>query len=117
VTRIRPANDAELAATAADKKKEADEENLTEVSVPADKERAQLIEGSAVQTAPLWEPAGGTVHCKVVIDSQGKVSDLETGVQLCEAVPWSQFRYQAPVQGGKPVRVKTEVEVRFDARK
>jgi hypothetical protein len=32
-------------------------------------------------------------------------------------VPWSQFRYQPPVQNGHPVKVSTEVEVRFDPRK
>ena len=86
-------------------------------SVAADKQRAFLIEGPTVQTAPLWEPAGGTVRCKVVINPEGKVSELETGIQLCETVPWSQFRYQPPVQRGHPVKVKTEVEVRFEPRK
>jgi hypothetical protein len=57
------------------------------------------------------------VSCKVVINSQGKVSELESGTQLCEAVPWSQFRYQPPVRGGRPVKVSTEVEVRFEPRK
>jgi hypothetical protein len=42
---------------------------------------------------------------------------LETGAQLCEAVPWGEFKYPPPVQGGKPVRVKTEVSVQFEARK
>ena len=90
---------------------------MPEVSVAADKQRALLVEGPTVLEAPLWQPAGGTVRCKVVIDGEGKISDLQTGVQLCEAVPWSQFRYQPPVQGGRPVKVKTEVEVRFEARK
>jgi hypothetical protein len=57
------------------------------------------------------------VLCKVVIDSEGKVSELGTGMQLCEAVPWSQFRYKPAVQGGHPVKVNTEVEVRFEPRK
>jgi hypothetical protein len=57
------------------------------------------------------------VKCKVAIGKDGKIAELETGMQLCETVPWSQFRYQAPVQKGKPVIVKTEVEVRFDPRK
>lgn len=109
VTRIQPAT--------ADAKKEADESNISEVSVAADKQSALLIEGPTVQVAPLWQPAGGTVSCKVVIDSQGKVSELETGTQLCEAVPWSQFRYQPPVRAGHPVKVSTEVEVRFEPRK
>ena len=108
VTRIRPATSAESSAASAEPKKEAaaEEKNIPEVTVPADKQRALLIEGPTVQTAPLWEPAGGTVHCKVVIGPEGKISELETGVQLCEAVPWSQFRYQPPVQGGHPVKVR-----------
>jgi len=110
VVRIQPTDSAGSAAPKEDK-------DLREVSVPADKQRASLIEGPTALTAPLWEPTGGTVSCKVVINSEGKISDLETGKQLCEAVPWSQFRYQPPVQGGHPVKVSTEVEVRFDARK
>jgi hypothetical protein len=94
-----------------------EEKDIPEISVPADKQRASLIEGPTVQPAPLWEPAGGTVLCKVVIDSTGKISDLSTGMQLCESVPWSQFRYQPPVQRGHPVKVNTEVEVRFEPRK
>ena len=86
-------------------------------SVAGDKQRAFLIEGPIVQTAPLWERTGGTVRCKVVINPEGNVSELETGMQLCETVPWSQFRYQPPVQRGHPVKVKTEVEVRFEPRK
>jgi hypothetical protein len=53
----------------------------------------------------------------VVIDPEGKISDLESTTQLCESVTWSQFRYQPPVQGGHPVKVKTEVEMRFEPRK
>jgi hypothetical protein len=93
------------------------ESAVPEVSVAADKQRAFLIEGAGVQTAPLWDPAAGTVRCKVVINPQGKVSELQTGIQLCEAVPWSKFRYQPPVQRGRPVKVKTEVEVHFEPRK
>lgn len=95
---------------------QADENDIPEVSVPADKQHALLIEGPTSLTAPLWEPAGGSVSCKVVI-SEGKVSELDTGAQLCETVPWSQFRYQPTVKGGRPVKVKTEVEVRFEPRK
>ena len=113
VTKLTPVPSKEGGAAS----KAAEEKDIPEVSVAADKQRALLIQGPAVQPAPLWEPAGGTVRCKVVIDQEGKISDLETGVQLCEAVPWSQFRYQPPVQGGHPVKVKTEVEVRFDPRK
>lgn len=119
VTRLQPVSSTENGADSATSKKDAEnkEKDLPEVSVPAEKQRALLIEGSTVQAAPLWEPAGGTVLCKVVIDSEGKVSELGTGMQLCEAVPWSQFRYQPPVQGGHPVKVTTEVEVRFEPRK
>jgi hypothetical protein len=88
-----------------------------EISVPADKQRALLVEGPAVLPAPLWDPAGGAARCKVVIDEEGKIAQLDSGAQLCETVPWSQFRYQPTVQSGHPVRVNTEVEVRFDARK
>jgi len=98
-------------------KKEAEEPEIPTVSVPADKQRALLVEGSPVQTAPLWEPAGGTIRCKVIINREGKISELETGAQLCEAVEWSKFRYQPPVKAGHPVEVRTEVEVRFEARK
>jgi hypothetical protein len=87
------------------------------VTVAAAKQRALLVEGPTVQTAPLWDPAGATVSCAVLLGTDGKIEELQTGKQLCEAVPWAQFRFQPPVQGGHPVKVKTEVEVRFDARK
>jgi len=119
VTRIRPVTATEGGGASAPPKKEAavEEKNIPEVSVAADKQRALLIEGSPVQAAPLWEPEGGTVSCKVVIDPEGKVSELESTAQLCETVAWSKFRYRPTVQGGHPVKVKTEVEVRFEARK
>jgi hypothetical protein len=119
VTRIRPVTSTASSTAAAEPKKDAavEEKDLPEVDVAADKQRAFLIEGPAVQTAPLWEPAGRTVRCKVVISPEGKIAELETGVQLCETVPWDQFRYQPPVQGGHPVKVRTEVEVRFEPRK
>jgi hypothetical protein len=88
-----------------------------EVSVAADKQRALLVEGPTVLTAPLWEPAGGTARCKVLIDEEGKIGELNSGSQLCETVPWSQFRYKPTVKGGHTARVNTEVEVRFDPRK
>ncbi len=87
------------------------------VSVPADKQSALLVEGPTTLPAPLWEPAGGTARCKVVIDEDGKIAELDSGAQLCETVPWSKFRYQPTVKGGHPVKVNTEVEVRFDPRK
>jgi hypothetical protein len=119
VTRLEPVTSKENGADSAEPKKDAegDEKDVPEVSVAADKQRAFLIEGPTVQTAPLWEPAGGTVRCKVVINPKGKVSELVTGIQLCEIVPWSQFRYQPPVERGHPVKAKTEVEVRFEPRK
>ena len=116
VKTLRPATPEEIAAEP-NKDPAAEGEGVPEVSVAAEKQRALLIEGPTVQTAPLWEPAAGTVRCKVVINPEGKIIELETGAQLCEAVPWAQFRYQPTVQGGHPVRVKTEVEIRFEPRK
>jgi hypothetical protein len=115
VTRLQPVASKEGGTAEPKKDKEADD--TPEVPVAPEKERALLIEGPTVQTAPLWAPAGGTVHCKLIIDKEGKISELETGAQLCESVPWSQFRYKPTVRGGHPVKVKTEVEVRFEARK
>jgi hypothetical protein len=113
VTRIEPVTD-----TAKEKKDvDSNKKMAPEVTVPADKQRALLIEGPTVLPAPLWEIAGGTARCKVVIDEEGKIAELNSGAQLCETVPWSQYRYHPTVQGGHPVRVKTEVEVRFDAKK
>jgi len=96
---------------------EDEEKEAPNVSVPADKQRALLVAGPTVLTAPLWEASGGTARCKVIIDEEGKIAELDSGAQLCETVPWSQFRYQPTVKGGHPVRVNTEVEVRFDPRK
>ncbi len=117
VTRLLPVTSKESGAVSAEPKPGAEEKDIPEVSVPAEKQRALLIEGPTVQTAPLWEPAGGTVRCKILIDTEGKISELQTGAQLCEGVRWSQFRYQPLVQRGRPVKVKTEVEVRFEPRK
>ena len=119
VTRIGPVTSKESGAASAEPKKEAaaEEKDIPEVAVAADKQSALLIEGSPVQPAPLWEPEGGTVRCKVIIDPEGKISELESTAQLCETVPWSKFRYKPTVQGGHPVKVSTEVEVRFEARK
>lgn len=119
VARIRPLNSTEGGGASAEPKKAeaAKDEDVPEVTVAADKQRALLLEGPTVQPAPLWEPAGGTVQCKVIIDTEGKISELETGAQLCESMPWSQFRYKPTVQRGHPVKVKTEVEVRFEPRK
>jgi hypothetical protein len=114
VTRIQP-----VTSDSATQKKEAGdgEKQAQSVSIPADKQRSLLLEGPSVLTAPLWEPAGGTARCKVIIDEEGKIAELDSGTQLCETLPWSQFRYKPTLKGGKPVRVNTEVEVRFDPRK
>src|ERR1700728_653580 len=111
VTRIQPVS----AADAAKQKKdsEADEKEAPQISVPADKQRGLLVAGPTVLTAPLWDASGGTARCKVVIDEEGKIAELDSGAQLCETVPWSQFRYQPTVKGGHPVSVNTEVEVRL----
>ena len=114
VTRIEPDTSPD---SAKDNKEAKTEKEAPEVSVPADKERALLVEGPTVLPAPLWEPSGGTARCKVVIDEEGKIAELNSGAQLCETVPWSQFRYKPTRKGGHPARVNTEVEVRFEARK
>jgi len=116
VTKLSPVASKEGGEASTKPKKAADTEEKV-VTVPADKQRALLIEGPAVQPAPLWAPAGETVRCKLVIDTEGKVCELETGIQLCEATPWSEFRYRPRVQSGHPVNVETEVEVRFEPRK
>jgi hypothetical protein len=119
VTRIRPVKSTEGGAASAEPKKDAaaEEKDIPEVTVAADKQRALLIEGPPVLTAPLWEPEGGTVSCKVVIGPDGKISELVSAAQLCESVQWSQFRFQPTVKGRHPVKVRTEVEVKFEARK
>ena len=60
------------------------------------------MEGPTVQTAPLWDPNGGTVTCKVIIDETGKISDLQSGAQLCEAVPWVSFVISPRSRAGTP---------------
>lgn len=99
------------------KKEDAGEKEAPTVAVPADKQAALLSEGSTTLPAPLWEPTGGTARCKVVIDEEGKIAELNSGSQLCETVQWSQFRYKPTLKGGKPVKVSTEVEVRFEPKK
>jgi len=115
VTSIRPVTAADSAKQKKDT--EAAEKEVPEVSVPADKQRNLLVEGPTVLPAPLWAPAGGTAHCKVVIGEDGRIAELDSGAQLCESVPWSQFSYKPTVKSGHPVRVDAEVEVRFDPRK
>jgi hypothetical protein len=105
VTRIHTVTSA---ADSAKQKRDAGagEKEVPKVSVSADKQRALLVEGPTVLTAPLWEPAGGTARCKVVIDEEGKIAELDSGAQLCETVAWSQFRYHPTVKGGH-VRERT----------
>ena len=119
VTRIQPVKSTESGTGSAASKKDdtKKEKDAPEVSVAADKQRALLTGGPPAQNAPLWEPNGGTVSCKVLIGPDGKIAELLTGKQLCEIVPWSQYRYQPTVRGGLPVKVATEVEVRFEPRK
>ncbi|MGP0076525.1 MAG: hypothetical protein ACLPWF_31810 [Bryobacteraceae bacterium] len=118
VTGIQPVTGADAA-----KQKQAadaaasDEKEAPEVDVPADKQSALLVAGPTVLTAPLWEPEGGTVRCKVVIDEEGKIAKLNSGSELCESVPWVQFRYKPTAKAGHPASVNTEVEIRFDPRK
>jgi hypothetical protein len=112
VTKIQPAE-----AAADSKKKDDEEKEPAKVTVPADKQRELLVEGPTSLPAPLWEPAGGSAKCKVVVDEEGKIAELDSGSQLCETVPWAQYRYKPTVKGGHPIRLNTEVEVHFDARK
>jgi hypothetical protein len=112
VTKIEPFTPKEGAADA----KKAPEKEIPEITVAAEKQQALLIEGPAVYPAPLWEPKGGKMRCKVLIDHEGKIEELQTGAQLCESVPWEQFRYKPTLQRNRPVKVATEVEVKFEPR-
>jgi hypothetical protein len=104
-------------ASAADRKKTDDDDKTPSITMPAAKAKAMLVDGPATFPAPLWAADGDTVTCKVTIDTEGKISALDTGKQLCEYAPWAQFHYKPTMQGGKPVKVDTEVEVKYDARK
>lgn len=117
VTKLEEAPAAKASESADAKKPGADEKEPPEVNVAAEKQSALLVKGATVQKAPLWEPEGGTVKCKVLIGTDGKISDLETGNQLCESVPWGEFEYKPTEQRGHPVKVRSEVEVRFEAKK
>lgn len=114
VQRLSPVTSAGSAESKQNAEAEDDENAL---SVPAEKQRALLMESPPPQAAPLWEPTASTVNCRVVIDKQGNVSKLDTGTQLCEAVQWSRFRYKPTTKSGKPTDVKTEVAVRFEPRR
>lgn len=102
---------------APDSKPKAEEKEAPTVTAPADKQSALLVEGPKTLPAPLWEPKGGSAHCKVVVDEEGKIAELNSGSQLCETVPWAQFRYKPTLKAGKPISVNTEVDVTFDPRK
>jgi len=117
VTSIQPATAADTAKQKKETEAAASEKEAPEVSVPADKQRALLVEGPTVLPAPLWAREGGTAHCKVVIGEDGKIAEMNSGAQLCQTVPWSEFSYKPTLKGGHPVKVDTEVEVRFDPRK
>ena len=114
VTQIEPAPSA---GDSGKKEEAAAEKEAPSITVPADKQSALLTEGPTTLPAPLWEPTGGTARCKVVIDEKGKISELDSGSQLCETVPWAKFSYKPTLRGGKAVKVDTEVEVHFDPRK
>jgi hypothetical protein len=115
VVRIQPVPGKDGGKKAADSEDE--DADLPSAAVAADKQKASLLEGSVVQPAPLWDSAGAKVPCKVIIGTDGKIAKLETGAQLCEAFDWDKLRYEPLVKGGKPVRVKTEVELTYEPRK
>jgi hypothetical protein len=116
VTKIQPVNPDEGAPDSA-KAKKAEAEKIHEITVPAEKQRALLLEGSPVQPAPLWQTAGGKATCKVAIDPEGKIDELLSGLPLCEAVDWSKFHYKPTLSGGRPVYVNSDVEVQFEPKK
>jgi hypothetical protein len=58
VTRIEPATSTDTASAQVDKDAAVDPDSVPEVSGPAEKERASMIQGPAVQKAPLWDPEG-----------------------------------------------------------
>lgn len=111
VTKLTPVSSGE------GKKAEEEEKELPILKVPAEKQSALKIAGSTTQPAPLWSPEGGVARCKVTIGEKGNIDELDTGAQLCEAVQWSEFRYPPPIDRGRPARIKTEVEVRFEPHK
>lgn len=114
VKRILPADETQSTGV---KKVSAEEKNIPEMTVDAAKQKALLVEGATTLPAPLWEPKGGTQRCKVIIGTDGKVDELETGAQLCESVDWGKFKYQPTTKAGKAAKVSTEVEITFEPRK
>ncbi len=118
VTKIEDAKPEEGASASGKSKEEAQKvKGYKEITVPAEKQRALLIESAPVEKAPLFAPAGGKETCKVFIDPEGKISELLSARPLCEAVDWSKYRYKTTAQSGSPTYVNSEVEVRFDPRK
>ena len=119
VTRIAPVTADERAAQPAAAKKDvkSQKKDIPEISVPAEKQRALLVEGPDSSNRAALGSGRRDSQCKVVIGQDGRISELESGSQFCEAVPWSKFRYQPTVQRGQPVKVNTEIEVRFEPRK
>ena len=119
VTRIEPVKSAEAAtdSTAAKKDANAKEKEVPEVSVPAAKQSALLTAVPPVQSAPLWDPTAEKVTCSVSIGADGNIAELDTGKQLCEYVDWAKYHYQPTVHAGHPVKVTTDVDVRFEPLK
>lgn len=115
VTKIQPVESQEGSSAAA-KKEKAKEKEIPEVEVPGAKQSALLIAAPPVQTAPLWDPKAEGITCKVIIGADGKIGELLTGKQLCEFVDWSKYNYQPTAKAGHPVKVSTEVEVKFKPR-
>jgi hypothetical protein len=117
VTRIQQVESKEGGSSAAAKKGvKAKEKEIPEVEVPGAKQSALLIATPPVQTAPLWDPKAEAIACKVIIGPDGNIGELLTGKQLCEFVDWSKYNYQPPTKAGHPVKVCTEVEVKFKPR-
>ena len=118
VTRIQPVN-AEGGPDSAAAKKDANakEKEIPEVTVPAAKQSALLTATPPVQSAPLWDPTAEKVTCTISIGADGNVAELQTGKQLCEYVDWSKYHYQPTVRAGHPVKVTTDVDVRFEPLK
>ncbi len=114
VTRIQAVKSTEGDAGSSAAKKDSKEKDVPEVDVPAAKQAALLTATPPAPTAPLFEPKAEKVSCAVTIGPDGNIAELQTGKQLCEIVDWSKYHYQPTVKAGHPVKVNTEVEVRFE---
>ncbi len=119
VNRVTPVEkEGDSAEKAGDAKKAAKPPaEIPEIPVAPEKQRTLLVSSPQAVPAPLWDPAASAAKCKVIIDREGNVTELETGIQLCEAVPWADYKYKPTLQGGKPVNVSTQVDVKFEPRK